>query len=257
MLVFIVCVQGIHALEQEIDAPDQGIDDPDQETQALDQGTHARDIVITVKEVEAHLRGEYNRAYYFIGDMSAIGAVELNNRLKCKTGFSIGWAEGVTDIKVFTGARFGLLAKRPQEPLGPLGLGLSWIYNGLPEYEAHSHTLLPSLSWNAKYWGITIGPSFRFTSFFKESAMFQSILSISVYANFINNEKLRIGLSLANFNDFQVNNFASYLLCLNSAVRINRRWSILNELELKQSGGDGLSAAFYGVALRGGARFTW
>jgi len=223
MLVFFICAREIHAL----------------------------DIEITGKEVEAHLRGEYNRNYYFSGDISAISAIELNNRLKFRTGVSVGWAEGITDLKIFTNARFGLLKKQP------LGLELSWMYNGLPEYETHSHTLLPVVFFNAKYGGITIGPGFRFTSFFKKPAIFQPTLSISVYANFINNEKLRLGISLANFNDFQANNFALYSLYFNSAIHIRRRWSLLNELELKQSGGDGLTAAFYGVALRTGAKFTW
>ena len=212
---------------------------------------HALDIEVTGKQAEAHIRGEYNRNYNFSGDISALGAVELNNRLAVNTGFSIGWAEGITDIKAFSGARLGFLTK------WPLGVGFSWIYNGLPEYETHSHTLLPVFYYNAKYGGITIGPGFRFTSFFKEPSIFETTLSISVYANFVNNEKLRVGVSIANFNDFQANNFALYSLCFNSAVRINRRWSLLNELELKQSGGDGLTAAFYGIAARGGARFTW
>jgi hypothetical protein len=229
MLVFLICAREIHALG----------------------------IELTGKEAEAHLRGEYNRSYNFFGDISAIGAVELNHWMQFKAGISLGWAEGITEIKIFNNARFNLLKKWTQGPLGLLGLGFSWMYNGLPEYEAHSHTLLPVIYYNAKYGGISIGPSFRFTSYFNEPAIFHPTLSISVYANFVNNEKLRIGVSLANFNDFQANNFALYSLCFNSAVRINSRWSILNELELKQSGGDGLSAAFYGVALRGGARFTW
>ena len=229
ILVFFICIQEIHALDTEI----------------------------TGKEAEAHLKGEFNRGGYFYGEISAIGALELNNQLKFKTGVSLGWAEDITDIRVFTNARYGLPIKWPQEPLGSLGLGLSWIYNGLPEYKAHSHTLLPVVSWNAKYGGITIGPGFRFTSFFKEAAIFEPSLSFSVYANFINNEKLRIGVIIANFNDFQAHNFGFYSLCFNSAVRINRFWSILNELELKQSGGDGLTTTFYGIALRGGARFTW
>jgi len=211
----------------------------------------AQDIGITGKEVETYLRGEYNRSYNFLGDISAIGAVELNHGLKFKTGVSLGWAEGITDIKIFTNTYFGLLKK------WPLGLGLSWMYNGLPEYEAHSYTVLPVIYYNAKYGGITIGYGFRFISFFNEPAIFQPTLSISVYANFVNNEKFRIGISLANFNDFQANNFALYSLCFNSAIHLNRQWSILNELELKQSGGDGLTAAFYGVALHTGVRFTW
>jgi hypothetical protein len=226
ILVFFVCVQEIHAL----------------------------DIEITGKEAEAYIGGEYNRNYYFFGDISAIGALELNNRLKFKTGLSIGWAEGITDIKIFTGARFGLLEKWS---LDPLGLGLSWMYNGLPEYEAHSHTLLPYLSWNDKYWGAAIGPGFRFTSFFGEATIFEPTLSISAYANFINNEKLRIGLIIANFNDFQAHTVGFFSLCFNSAVQINSQWSILNELELKLSGIDGLTTNFYGIALRAGARFKW
>jgi len=212
---------------------------------------HALDVKITGKQVEALLMGEYNRNYYFFGDISAVGAVEFNSRLKLRTGVSIGWAEGITDIKVFSNGSFGLLAK------WPLGAGFSWIYNGLPEYKAHSHTLLPFVFYNARYAGITIGPGFRFTSFFNGPAIYEPTLSISVYVNFINNEKLRLGVSLANFSDSQANNFALYTLCFNSAVHINRQWSLLNELDLKQSGGDGLSAAFFGVALRAGARFTW
>jgi len=223
ILVFIICIQEIYTLDMEI----------------------------TGKEAEAHLKGEFNRDCYFYGEISTIGAVELNNRLKFKTGVSLGWAEDITDIRVFTNARFSLPVK------WPWGLGFSWIYNGLPGYKAHSHTLMPVISWNAKYGGITIGPSFRFTSFFGEPAISETTLSISVYANFINNEKLRIGLIFANFNDFQAHNFGFYSLCFISAVRINRFWSILNELEIMQSGGDGLTTTFYGIALRGGARFTW
>jgi len=211
----------------------------------------ALDIKLSGKEVEAYLRGEYNRNYYFFGDISAVGAVEFNNRLKLRTGVSIGRAEGITDIKIFTNARFGLLEK------WPLGVGLSWIYNGLPEYKAHSNTLLPVVSYNSKYAGITIGHGFRFTSFFNEPAIYEPTLSINVYVNFINNEKFRVGVSLSNFNESQANNFALYSLCFNSTVHLNRQWSLLNELELKQSGGDGLTAAFYGIALRAGARFTW
>jgi hypothetical protein len=212
---------------------------------------HALDIEITEKEAQAHLKGEYNRNYDFSGDIQALGALELNNRLKFRTGFSIGWAQDITDLKIFSGARYRLFEK------WPLGLGLSWLYNGLPEYEVHSHILLPSLSWNAKYWGAAIGPGFRFTSFFSESTIYEPTLSVGIYANFINNEKLRIGVSLANFNDFQANNFTFYSLCFNSSVRINPCWSLLNELELKQSGGDGLTAAFYGIAMRAGAEFKW
>jgi len=212
---------------------------------------HALDIAITDNEAEAHIKGEYNRNYYFSGDIQTIGAVELNHRLKLRTGISIGWARDITDIKLFSGARCRLFEKWPLEAV------LSWIYNGLPEYEAHSHTALPCLFWNARYAGVTIGPGFRFTSFFNEPAILETTLAISVYANLVNNEKLRISVSLANFNDFQANNFGFLSLRVNSEARISSCWSLLNELELKQSGGDGLTGAFYGVAMRVGTGFKW
>jgi len=212
---------------------------------------HALDIKITGKEAEARLGWEYNRSYDFYGDISSVGAVEFDSLLKLKTGFSVGRARDITDIRLFTNARFRLPGKRP------FGAGLLWMYNGLPGYEARSHAILPVIYYNAKYWGVTLGPCFRFTGYFNERAIFETTLSCGVYANFINNEKLRIGVSLANFNDFQARNFMSLSLCFDSDIRISRCWSLLNELELKQSGGDGLTAAFLGIAIRGGARFAW
>jgi hypothetical protein len=64
-------------------------------------------------------------------------------------------------------------------------------------------------------------------------------------------------VNIANFNDFQAHTFGFFSLCFNSAVQINSQWSVLNELELKLSGLDGLTTNFYGIALRGGVRFSW
>jgi len=49
----------------------------------------------------------------------------------------------------------------------------------------------------------------------------------------------------------------AYSLCLYSAVAINKQWSIINDIELLQSGSVGLSANFYGINWRGGVKFTW
>jgi len=223
MFIFFICVREIYALDMEI----------------------------TGKEAEARLGAEFTRSSHFNGDLSAAGAVELNGRLVFKTGLSAGRALDITDIKLFFNTRYRLTEKRP------LGVGLSWMYNGLPEYETHSNTILPVVYYDGKYWGAAFGFCFRFTGFFNESAVFESTLSGNIYANFINSERIRIGVSLANFNDFQARNFAFYSLNFNSAIRINRRLSILNELELMQSGGDGLTTAFYGIAVREGAKFAW
>ena len=206
---------------------------------------------ITGKEAGVFFTGEYNRIFYWYGDVSAIGAVELNNKITFKSGFLYGKTQYDTDIKVFTGARYDPWANLP------LNFSLSYIYNGLPDYDVNSHTILPVISYNAKWVGIGIGTSFRFTSFFGEPVVFESVFSFSGYVNFVNNEKLCIGISFANFSDFNAGNMGSYSLGLNSEIYIDRQWSVINEFELMQSGSNGLSATFYGISWRGGMKFTW
>jgi hypothetical protein len=215
------------------------------------QNIHALDVEITDKETEILLNADFNRTFNFVGGISGAGKIELNDRLAFKGGVFIGWTENVTNIKFFTNAAFQILADQPLEAK------LAWVYNGLPEYEAHSHAIAPVVSWNDKYWGISAGFGFRFTSFFGEPALLEYILPLGVYVNFINNEKICAGVSLANFNDFRAGSFITFALTANVSVKINEQWSIVNELEYRHSGGDGLTATFHGITWRGGAKFTW
>ena len=217
----------------------------------ISQNVSALDIEITDKKLEAYHKNEYNRSFNYYGELSTIGCIELNNRYAFKSGFSIGLAKGISDIKIFSSAGVEPFRKIP------LNFSLIWNYNGLPEYETHVHTILPVISYNTDIAGIATGISLRFSSFYGESALFESVFSFSAYFNFVNNEKLLIGVSFANFNHFFAGNMGSYSLCLNSAVNINNRWSIINDIELKQSGSVGLSSNFYGVAWRTGAKFSW
>ena len=212
---------------------------------------HALNVGITHWEADASLAGEFNRSEYWYGDFSTSGALQLNNRYTFRSGLLIGGTKYHTDIKVFSGALIEPWARIQ------LGFSLAYMYNGLPQYEAHSHTILPVISFNARWAGIGIGTSFRFTSFFGDSALFESVLSFSAYVNFINNEKLRLGITIANFNDFSAGNMGSYTLGINSEIRLHRYWSLLCGLELKQSGSVGLASNFYGITWRGGAKFTW
>jgi len=210
---------------------------------------HAVDI--TEREIEAFLRGEYNRAFNYYGDISIIGSLKLDNMFGFKLGFSLGKAAVDTNVKTHASAAIIPF------PGMPLDFRVSYIYNGIPDYNNHTHTILPVISYNGGRAGISIGPSLRFTSFFGEAPQFESILSFSAYFNFINNDTLCIGISCANFNDFQAKNFGAYSFKFNTAIRMDSSWQIINEIELMQSGGDGLSAIFYGFGWRGGARFSW
>ena len=211
----------------------------------------AMDIDITGKEVEARLSGEYNRTFAAYGEISAAGSLELNNLFLFRGGASFGIARGSADINLFTKAQVTPLKNVP------LGFYVSWNYSGLPVYETYSHTILPSISYNTRRVGISAGVSFMLTSFFGEKAIFESILSLSGYINFINNETLRLGIVCANFTDFRTGTMGSYSLTLASAVRITDRWTIVNDIELSQRGSIGLAAYFYGIGLKTGVNFTW
>ncbi|MCL2270051.1 MAG: hypothetical protein FWC24_01780 [Treponema sp.] len=212
---------------------------------------HAFDIEITGKEIEGFARGEYNRGFYYYGEISSTGVVEFNDRYAVKSGISLGKTAFDADVKAFASVRFSPLARKP------LHLTAAYIFNGLPEYKAYAHTILPAVFYNARRAGIGVGTCFRFTSFFSEPALFEAVLSLSSYFNFINRESLRIGITCANFNDFTARNMGAYTYALNTAVRINKNWTVINDVELIQGGSVAMSAAFYGVAWKGGAKFTW
>jgi len=212
---------------------------------------HAQDIEITNMEAEILLNSDFNRTFLFVGGISATGKIEFNDRLAVKEGFSVGLGHNVTDIKVFTNAAYRILADWPLEAK------LAWIYNGLPEFDVHSHGIAPIVSWNAKYYGASVGLGFWFTSFFGEPALFELLLPVRIYVNFIDNEKICVGMSLANFSDFQQDSFIAFALAAKASLRVNGRLSIVNELEFRQRGVAGLTAAFHGIVWKGGAKFTW
>lgn len=211
----------------------------------------ALNVQITGKEASIDFRGEYNKALLYSVDFSTIGSVELNKLYTCKSGISFGAIDNGFTIHTFVQNRIGPLFGQP------LYFSLAYIYNGLPAYEAHAHTLLPVASFNGRRAGINIGPGLCFTRFYGEKSIFESMLSAYVYVNFVNNERLCIGMSLGNFNDFYAGTTGSYSLSLNSLIRFDKQWSLINNIELLQSGSVALAANFYGIACRTGVRFTW
>jgi len=226
------------------------------------QNAHSVDVEntnveITNKEVEAYLRNEYSRGFNYCGELSAIGSLELNSIYSFRSGISFGIAQDITSLNTFAGVGFSPFVMSDIPAVKPLSFSLAYIFNGLPGIDIHAHSIQPVISYKARQAGASIGPCFRFASFFGEPALYETVLSFSVYYNFINNEKLLIGISISNFDDFNAKNSMAYSLNINSAVRLNDKWSLINELELMQSGADGLTSTFYGIAWRGGAKFTW
>jgi len=208
-------------------------------------------LELTEKEVEATTKGEYNRSSSYNSDIALIGSIGLNNQYRLRGGIAFGGDSESIDFNSFICANYSQFLNIP------LSFSLSYMYNGMPTYETHSHTILPFVSYNAYRAGASIGLSFRFTSFFGEKAIFEPILSLYSYFNFINSDTLLLGIGYGNFNDFYAKNMAAFSLRLFSTVYLNNNWSIINEIELMQSGIDGLTSTFYGIVWRGGAKFSW
>ena len=215
------------------------------------QNLSALNFHVTGREIGSEIKGEYNRALSFSAGLLAFAGVEINNLYNFKGGLFLGTAGGGLDIRTFIRGRAGPFFGKP------FYAGLAYIYNGLPSFSVHEHTFLPFISYNGKRAGVSIGTGLRFTRFFGEAAVFESMFSVSAYFNFINNDKLLIGLGLGNFNDFYAGNFSSFTLSVNGLVRLNSRWAVSGEISILQSGSTAFAANFYGVSFQGGARFTW
>lgn len=206
---------------------------------------------ITRGELGFELMPGYNKNYSRYLTISAAGSLEFNRLYTLKSGFSL-WKAGIAyEIDASTGLNAKL------SPRFPLYLYLSYLFNTLPDYEAHSHTVLPLLGISGRYAGITLGANLRFSSFFNEPVIFESILAFEGYVNFCNTEKFRIGLRAANFNGYFAGNFGNYYLDLNSRIGITESFFLTNGLELRQTGSVGLAFRPYDIAYKAGVIITW
>jgi len=248
IIIFLICIQGIHAQDAEI----MNVQDNDNSNTHDTEILNDYGIKITNMEVEYLIISDFNRTYNFVGGFSATGKIEFNNRVAVKEGIYLNyWPEDVNMIKIFTNATYRILANLP------LDVKLAWAYNGLPDYETHSHAVAPIISWNDKFFGISAGYGFRFTSFFSERPLIEHMLPMGIYVNFINNKKICVGMSLANYTDFQIDSFIEFALAAKVSLRIDNHLTLINELEFRQSGIDGLTAAVHGVVWKGGAKLSW
>ena len=211
----------------------------------------AGDLHITEAGLGFNVRGEYNRGFGFCQDYAVSGSMELNKVFSARAGLALGSAGDVFNMKAFCSGHYAPFAEIA------LKINLAYILNAMPAYEMHSHSILPWLSWDGRRAGIALGVSFRFTGFSGSAAVYEPILSVSGYFNFWNGEKLTAGIKAANFDDFYTGNFGSLFLGFYGEYTLNERCTFTGNLELMQSGIDGLSTVFYGAAFTGGVRFTW
>jgi hypothetical protein len=194
---------------------------------------------------------EYNRAFGQCWTFSGTGGLNLNERSAVRSGLSFWAAREVYEVDAFISGETAF-------PLSfPLSGGLAYMFNGTPDYDTGSHTLLPLISLKGRWAGVSVGPALRFNVFYRTRMVFEPVPAVLLYVNFYNTEKFKIGLRCANFDDFAAGNFGSYFLNLNSVLKLTKTLSLINDLELRQSGSTGLAANFFGVAYRGGLVASW
>jgi len=215
------------------------------------QNIYSSEIDITDKNAQAYYRGEYTRGSDFSHELSVIGLIELDRILTFKGGISAGGTMTDTNISALINVSYAPFLRLP------FIFSLSWIYNGLPEYHAHTHSLLTLVSYNGIRAGVSLGCNLRFSSYFGEPSYFESVISFYGYVNFFNNNLLRFGIGAGNFNEFQTRNLGAYFIDIFASVNINKNFIFVNNIELMQSGGDGLTTTFLGIAFRSGVKFTW
>ena len=215
------------------------------------QGLFALNMEITGRELGFSFRAEYNRTFHFSHDYAIFGGIELNNRYAFSTGFAVGKLGDETEIKAFSSGHFTPLVRLP------LNLNFSYVYNGLPGFRMHSHSILTFFSYNWRRAGIALGFNFRYTSFFGEAFLFEPMLVFSVYFNFVNTERFTLGIKCGNFSEFYIGNLSQFSYSLNGTLRLNQNWSLWGELEMAQSGNFIFAATFYKFAYTGGVRFSW
>ena len=215
------------------------------------QGLFAQEIT---KEAEAHIRGEYNRGNYNNGEVQLLGNIGLNDLFNFRAGFSYLQNTASAEINAFLKPS---ISPFTNQYAAPLSFSVSYILNTIVEYDITTHSIFPCISYKTDRYGASIGPSLRFTSFFGEDPQFESILSFYVYVNFIKTDSFLFGAGCGTFDEFNARNMAALWLDLHADIRLNEKFTIMNQLVWMQSGLDGLTATFYGISFKTGVKFSW
>jgi hypothetical protein len=215
------------------------------------QNLYSIDLRITGDKLELCFAPEYNRTSNFCWNFSTSGSVYLNDMHTIKTGFEIGAAGNILDIRQFVGGEMRLPVRIP------LYISLAYNYNSIKKYEYHVHSLPLLIHYKTKRLGAALGTNFRLTSQFKQPLIFEPVLSYLFFINIINNDILKFGFKVTNFDDFAYDNYGAYYLNMNTNVKLNKKLSLVNEIEYHQSGSFSVPSNFYRFVYRGGVQLSW
>jgi hypothetical protein len=213
---------------------------------------HGFNVDITEKQLGFEFRAKYDRVFLQYADMAAYGSVTLNGRFTIKSGIALELPENLPVINFFINTEIALPARLP------LCLAIAYAANHMPEYNTAVRSITPLCSLNGRRAGISVGPALRFTSFYSEPAVFETVFAFSAYVNFYYSDKIKLGMRWASFDKYVYGNMGSYFVTLYSLITLlPARVSFINEIEIRQTGSIALAANFYGISYKGGILFQW
>ena len=215
--------------------------------------TYGFELKATRAETALFFRPEYNLNFRFTWDIALFGSLELNELLILNGGIAAGQIRDIAAIDAHGSAEI----RFPFLKLVPLSLKAAYIYNGLPAYNTHIHSLLPLAAIEWRYFGVSAGYLFRYTFFSGNPVLFEPILAYRLFVNFFNTDNVFAGISLENYDDFFADNLGFYSIGLYNRFRLTQLISASSELEINISGNVGRITSIYGLTCKCGIIFTW
>jgi hypothetical protein len=217
---------------------------------------------------ELSFKPEYHRGFGYCPQFAAAGEAFFQGSYSIHGGLALGRTGNKFDLGIFLAAGY-----RFPIPLD-LKVRLAYLYNTIPGYRYQTNTLFPSLSYLGKWGGLDLGPSLRFTEFYRESPIFEPVLSFRAFARLLERERIGLAAGIGNFSAFATGNLGSYHLFLENRISLKPesrpgffpmphyrgrppRVSFVNKLDLCQTGSIGLTSAFQGFAWQGRLRLSW
>jgi hypothetical protein len=221
-----------------------------------------RDLGIGDVDAEISFKPEYSRNMGFCYEFAFIGDAEIEKSLLVQGGIALGQTGEEFDLDLFLDAGYRL-------PL-PLSIDLSvhleYLYNTIPGYLYQTNSLFPHLSYRNKWVGADLGSTLRFTTFDSELISFEPIISLRLFVNVLNLKLFKLLIGAGNFSTFNLGNLGAYYLFLRGRFDLAGRqeWiygspsvSLVNTLNLYQTGSIALTSTLQSIAWQWGVCFSW
>ena len=197
---------------------------------------------------------EYTRSFHYAWDFFVFGRLQLPGNFTAGGGVAAGKIRDIVDVDAYAFAEYAVPF---WEKYFPARIQFRYIYNGLPAYKTHVHTLLPLFSVNWRRFGFSLGETLRFTRFDGAPVSFEPILSYALYGILYTGPGAHIRLGIANGDDFTANNIGSWFVALRSRFAIGPAVFVISEVKVDISGNVRDLTSVYGISVREGIVFSW